>query len=68
MMLTLSIETGTATARTVHIDRFPARIGRHSGSAVLLPGWRVARLHAEIVRIEHGFKLIDCGSLGGTWS
>ncbi len=66
-MLILSVETGASAARTVRIERFPARIGRHDDSAVLLPGWRVARFHAEIVRIEHGFKLVDRGSLGGTW-
>ncbi len=65
-MLTLSIESGAGEARTVRIERFPASIGRHDGSAVFLPGWRVARFHAEIVRIEHGFKLVDRGSLGGT--
>ncbi len=66
-MLTLSVETDGESGRTVRIDRFPARIGRRADSAVHLPGWRVARVHAEIVRIERGFKLIDRGSLGGTW-
>jgi len=66
-MLTLSVETDDGAARSVRIERFPARIGRRSDNAVHLPGWRVARVHAEIVRIEHGFKLVDRGSLGGTW-
>ncbi len=66
-MLTLSVQTDEGSARSVRIDRFPARIGRRPDNAVHLPGWRVARVHAEIVRIEHGFKLVDRGSLGGTW-
>ncbi|RIK99126.1 MAG: hypothetical protein DCC72_00550 [Burkholderiales bacterium] len=66
-MLTLSVETDEGSARNLRIDRFPARIGRRADSAVHLPGWRVARVHAEIVRIEQGFKLVDRGSLGGTW-
>ncbi|HEY0877291.1 MAG TPA: ATPase, T2SS/T4P/T4SS family [Zeimonas sp.] len=66
-MLTLSIETDTGSTRSVRVERFPARIGRRADCAVNLPGWRVARVHAEIVRIEHGFKLVDRGSLGGTW-
>ncbi|MCD6671549.1 MAG: Flp pilus assembly complex ATPase component TadA [Burkholderiaceae bacterium] len=66
-MLTLSVETDEGSARNLRIERFPARIGRRPDSAVHLPGWRVARVHAEIVRIEQGFKLVDRGSLGGTW-
>ncbi len=66
-MLTLSVETEGEPVRAVRIDRFPARIGRRADGAVQLPGWRVARVHAEIVRIERGFKLVDRGSLGGTW-
>ncbi len=66
-MLTVTIEAAGESMRTLRIARFPGRIGRHPSSAVHLPSWRVARMHAEIHRIEHGFKLIDCGSLGGTW-
>jgi len=66
-MLTITVESGDGSLRNLRIDRFPARIGRRVDSAVHLQGWRVARVHAEIVRIEHGFKLVDRGSLGGTW-
>ena len=67
-MLTFSIESEGDAPRTVRVARFPARIGRRLDSALQLPGWRVARVHAEIVRIDGGgFKLIDRGSLGGTW-
>ena len=66
-MLTVIVEAAGETPRALRLARFPSRIGRRPDSEVRLPGWRVARLHAEIHRIERGFKLIDCGSLGGTW-
>ncbi len=66
-MLTLIVEAEGEAPRALRLTRFPTRIGRQAGSEVRLAGWRVARLHAEIHRIEHGFKLVDRGSLGGTW-
>jgi pilus assembly protein CpaF len=66
-MLTLIVEADGEAPRALRLARFPSRIGRHADSDVRLAGWRVARLHAEIHRIERGFKLVDCGSLGGTW-
>jgi len=66
-MLTLIIEADNEAPRALRLTRFPSRIGRQADSAVRLPSWRVARTHAEIHRIESGYKLIDLGSLGGTW-
>ncbi|MFO1300400.1 MAG: ATPase, T2SS/T4P/T4SS family [Burkholderiaceae bacterium] len=66
-MLTLIVEADGETPRALRLARFPSRIGRQADSDVRLAGWRVARLHAEIHRIERGFKLVDRGSLGGTW-
>jgi len=66
-MLTLIVETDGAMPRALKLTRFPSRIGRQADSAVRLAGWRVARTHAEIHRIDNGFKLVDRGSLGGTW-
>lgn len=66
-MLTLIVETPGDLPRELRLGRFPSRIGRQADSEVRLAGWRVARLHAEIHRIERGFKLVDRGSLGGTW-
>jgi len=66
-MLTLIIEADGEPARTVHVERFPCRIGRHRGAEVVLASWRVARWHAEIHRMEQGFRLLDLGSIGGTW-
>jgi len=66
-MLTLIIEADGEPARTVRVERFPCRIGRHRGAEVVLSSWRVARRHAEIHRMEQGFRLLDLGSIGGTW-
>lgn len=66
-MLTLIVEAQGDVPRELRLARFPSRIGRQTDSEVRLAGWRVARLHAEIHRIDRGFKLVDRGSLGGTW-
>jgi pilus assembly protein CpaF len=66
-MLTLIIETDGHPTRTQRIERFPCRIGRSRDADVLLAGWRVARQHAELQRIERGFRLVDAGTLFGTW-
>src|SRR5690606_5269903 len=66
-MLTLIVETDGASPKALKLTRFPSRIGRQADSAVRLAGWRVARTHAEIHRIDTGFKLVARGSLGGTW-
>ncbi|MCZ7558956.1 MAG: ATPase, T2SS/T4P/T4SS family [Burkholderiaceae bacterium] len=66
-MLTMIVEAQGDLPRELQLARFPSRIGRQADSEVRLAGWRVARLHAEIHRIERGFKLVDRGSLGGTW-
>lgn len=65
-MLTLSIQTDDRRPVTTRVERLPCRIGKHRDNEVVLPSWRVARVHAEIHRLERGFKLVDCGSIGGT--
>ena len=66
-MLKLSIVEQGKPAREESFDRFPVAIGRGSGNAVVLPGWKVARTHAEIHQLGSGYKLVDKGSLAGTW-
>jgi len=66
-MLTLIIEADGEAPRTLCVERFPCRVGRHRGAEIVLPSWRVARWHAEIHRLGNGFRLLDLGSLGGTW-
>ena len=66
-MLKLTIVEQGKPNREESFDRFPIGIGRGSGNAVVLPGWKVARSHAEIHQLGVGFKLVDKGSLAGTW-
>ena len=66
-MITITIEADGHAARTHQVERFPCRIGRRRDAHVVLAGWRVARSHAEIRRLDHGYKLVDLGSIGGTW-
>jgi len=66
-MLTLVIESDGQPTRTQRIERFPCRIGRARDADVVLPGWRVARAHAELQRIDRGYRLVDAGTLAGTW-
>ncbi len=66
-MITITIEADGLPARSVHIDRLPCRIGRHRQCGVQLHSWRVARVHAELHRMERGLRLVDGGSIGGTW-
>src|SRR5882757_1618525 len=48
-------------------ERFPIAVGRAASNDIALHGWKVARVHAEIHQLGTGFKLIDRGSLSGTW-
>jgi pilus assembly protein CpaF len=66
-MLTLIIETDGQPTRTQRVERFPCRIGRGRDADVVLGGWRVARVHAELQRIDRGYRLVDAGTLAGTW-
>ncbi|MEN9314470.1 MAG: hypothetical protein RIS35_863 [Pseudomonadota bacterium] len=66
-MLTILIETDGQPTRTVRVERFPCRIGRASDAEVVLNGWRVGKVHAELTRIERGVRLVDLGTLTGTW-
>jgi pilus assembly protein CpaF len=66
-MLTLIIESDGQPTRSQRVERFPCRIGRSRDADVVLPGWRVARQHAELQRIDRGFRLVDAGTLAGTW-
>jgi pilus assembly protein CpaF len=54
-------------SRLLAFDRFPVVIGRGASEGIALHGWKVARVHAEIHQMGGGFKLVDRGSLSGTW-
>ena len=66
-MVSIVIETDGQPPRTLRVERFPCRIGRARDADVVLSGWRVGRVHSELHRIERGLRLVDAGTLGGTW-
>jgi pilus assembly protein CpaF len=66
-MLTLSIEHANGQLQAVELNHFPCTIGRGDAADLVLSGWRVARVHARLERGDSGYRLIDCGSLAGTW-
>lgn len=63
----LIIDAPGESGRTIPIERFPCRIGRHRGCEVQLASWRVARLHATLAERGGVITVVDEGSLGGTW-
>ncbi len=65
-MLQISL-TDTAGTRILEVNRFPVAIGKGADCDVQLTGWRVARVHAQVHLLDKGLRLIDSGSLNGTW-
>jgi pilus assembly protein CpaF len=51
--LFLTIEQSGAPPRTEHVSKWPCRIGRGRECEVVLSGWRVGRVHAELRLSSH---------------
>ncbi|WP_028447888.1 ATPase, T2SS/T4P/T4SS family [Chitinimonas koreensis] len=66
-MLNLTVFENGTERETIAVDRFPCLIGKHANNQIVLSGWTIGRVHAEIRATEQGFKLVDRGSLAGTW-
>jgi pilus assembly protein CpaF len=67
-MIRITILERGKTPRVVEVSQFPATIGRGDGNSVVLPGWTVGKVHAELHRVGgNHIKLIDRGTLSGTW-
>jgi pilus assembly protein CpaF len=66
-MFMIAVEADGEPPRRVPVHRLPCRIGRRRDAEVVLDSWRVARVHAEILPVEHGLRLVDAGALSGTW-
>ena len=69
-MLLISIEQADQPALIHRIERLPCRVGRSRDCELVLAGWRVGRVHAQL-QIELGAKgrvvrITDAGTLGGT--
>ena len=65
-MTIIRIESKSCKTREVALQSFPVRLGRDSGSDVVLSHWRVGRNHAVLHRAEDGLRIVDLGCLGGT--
>lgn len=65
-MYLIHIEQPGQAPRQVTLSQLPCRIGRGRECEVVLPSWRVARVHAEMHHGESGMRLLDRGSLTGT--
>ena len=69
-MLLISIEQADHPALIHRIERLPCRIGRSRDCELVLAGWRVGRVHAQL-QIEPGargraVRITDAGNFGGT--
>ncbi len=65
MQLIVTDDTGETTRYA--ISDFPCLIGRGKDNAIVLPGWRVGKVHAQIHKSERILRLVDNGTLNGTW-
>jgi pilus assembly protein CpaF len=66
-MLRISIESSNSVPTVAEITDLPCVIGKGSACAIVLPSWRASKQHAEIRMSRVGLKLVDLGSLSGTW-
>jgi pilus assembly protein CpaF len=69
-MLLISIEQSDQAALIHRIERLPCRIGRSRDCELVLAGWRVGRIHAQL-QIEpsargRAVRITDAGTLSGT--
>ena len=69
-MLLISIEQSDQAALIHRIERLPCRIGRSRDCELVLAGWRVGRVHAQL-QIEpsargRAVRITDAGTLSGT--
>ncbi len=69
-MLLISIEQADQPSLIHRIERLPCRIGRSRDCELVLAGWRVGRVHAQLhVELSakgRAVRITDTGTLGGT--
>lgn len=65
--LRLEGKTKDGSLWIVAVDHSPFVIGRKEGSSLFLASDGVSRKHAEILAVEDGWLLNDCGSTNGTY-
>ena len=63
----LVVSRGPDTGAAFMITAATTTIGRHKECDIVLEDMTVSRMHAELQRRDHGFVLVDGGSLNGTY-
>jgi pilus assembly protein CpaF len=58
-------EKGNRSIQT--LTQFPCKVGRSKQNQIILAGWSVGKTHLEFTHIENTIRVIDSGSLSGTW-
>jgi pilus assembly protein CpaF len=66
-MLRISVAPANSAPVVIEVLSLPCKIGKATSNEVILPSWRASRQHAEIRQSRVGLKLVDLGSLSGTW-
>jgi pilus assembly protein CpaF len=66
-MLRISVEAPNCAPTMIDVTELPCQIGKSNKNSVCLASWRVSKIHAEIRQSRVGMKLVDLGSIGGTW-
>jgi DNA-binding NtrC family response regulator len=64
--LTVEVEGGRSTSRSVLLEGDVLRIGSHPSNELVLEDRTVSRFHCRLTRGDRAWKLVDSGSLNGT--
>jgi pSer/pThr/pTyr-binding forkhead associated (FHA) protein len=63
----LVVTRGPTAGSRLAVTKPTTTIGRHPDSDIFLDDITVSRRHAEITRVDNGFRVRDAGSLNGTY-
>ncbi|AKU93512.1 Response regulator of zinc sigma-54-dependent two-component system [Labilithrix luteola] len=66
LALTIEVEGGRPSGRTIVHDGDVCRIGTHASNDLALDDPSVSRFHCRIIPDPHGWRVEDLGSLNGT--
>ncbi len=65
VLLQVADDKGLCT--TQPLAQFPCKVGRSRDNQVVLSGWSVGKLHFELIMVDRAIRVVDAGSLSGTW-
>jgi pilus assembly protein CpaF len=66
-MLRVTVTSDGKPPVVSEISQFPAKVGSGNACAVVCRGLSIRREHFEIIEMARGYKLIDLGSIRGTF-